>query len=107
VVLGLVLFLVGNIGARTGLVILRFDPPHVYTQLGGAVLAIVGLSFATGGSSKRKIERGKSLQQRLDFRATLSQGATILRRPRSGRAKAHEGIVSCLQDLTPRKTRRP
>jgi hypothetical protein len=54
VVLGLVLFLVGNIGARTGLVILPFDPHHVYTQLGGAVLAIVGLALATGGSSKRR-----------------------------------------------------
>jgi hypothetical protein len=39
IVVGLVLFLMGNIGARTGIVILPFDPHHVYEQLGGALVS--------------------------------------------------------------------
>ena len=42
-VVGLVLFLMGNLGARTGIVFLPFDPHHIYEQLGGAALAITGL----------------------------------------------------------------
>jgi hypothetical protein len=42
------LFLAGNIGARTGLTILPFDPHHVIAQFGGALAAIVGLLIATG-----------------------------------------------------------
>ncbi len=41
------MFLAGNIGARTGIVILPFDPHHVIAQFGGALLAIVGLMIAT------------------------------------------------------------
>ena len=50
VAIGLVLFLIGNIGARTGLVALPLDPHHVYSQLGGGLMAIIGLTVATGGS---------------------------------------------------------
>ena len=45
---GLGLFLAGNIGARTGIVILPFDPHHVIAQFGGAAVAIAGLVIATG-----------------------------------------------------------
>lgn len=45
--LGLALFLVGNIGALTGLITLPFDQHHVLTQLGGGAVAIVGLGVAT------------------------------------------------------------
>ena len=45
---GLVLFLGGYIGAMTGLTFLPFDPMHEATQVGGAVLAIVGLPLAVG-----------------------------------------------------------
>lgn len=48
VVMGAVLFVLGNIGARTGIVFLPFDPHHVFEQFGGAVVAIVGLIWATG-----------------------------------------------------------
>lgn len=44
---GLLLFLVGNIGARTGIVLLPFDPHHVVAQVGGALLGILGLVWAT------------------------------------------------------------
>lgn len=42
---GIVLFLMGNIGARTGIVLLPFDPHHVLAQFGGAVLVVIGLSL--------------------------------------------------------------
>jgi len=41
------MFLVGNIGARTGLTILPFDPHHMWIQIGGGVLAITGTLWAT------------------------------------------------------------
>ena len=44
---GGVMFLLGNIGARTGITILPFDPHHVIAQFGGAVVLIVGLLSAT------------------------------------------------------------
>jgi hypothetical protein len=44
---GLAVFLTGNIGARTGIVILPFDPHHVIGQIGGAIIGITGLSIAT------------------------------------------------------------
>ncbi len=44
---GLVLFLIGNIGARTGLVFVPFDPHHLWTQWGGAILGIAGVLLAT------------------------------------------------------------
>ncbi len=50
VAVGLPMFLIGNIGARTGVVTLPFDPHHVIAQLGGALVAIVGLMAATGGT---------------------------------------------------------
>ncbi|MEP6973789.1 MAG: hypothetical protein ABI869_06575 [Actinomycetota bacterium] len=50
VVVGLVVFLIGNIGARTGVVALPFDPHHVFAQLGGGLIAIIGLMVATWGS---------------------------------------------------------
>lgn len=50
VVVGGLSFLVGNIGARTGVVALPFDPHHVIAQFGGGLVAIVGLMIATGGS---------------------------------------------------------
>jgi hypothetical protein len=42
-------FLIGNIGARTGVIALPFDPHHVITQFGGGLIAVIGLSIATGG----------------------------------------------------------
>lgn len=45
--IGLVLLLVGNIGARTGLVALPGDPHHVFSQFGGGVLGIIGVMVAT------------------------------------------------------------
>ena len=42
---GVVLFLLGNIGARTGIVVLPFDPHHVFAQFGGAALFVLGLSL--------------------------------------------------------------
>ncbi len=44
---GVVLFVGGNIGARTGIAFLPFDPHHVYAQFGGAALALIGLLRAT------------------------------------------------------------
>lgn len=46
--LGGVLFLLGNIGARTGIVFLPFDPHHVFEQFGGGLIGIFGLLWATG-----------------------------------------------------------
>jgi hypothetical protein len=48
VALGAAMFLVGNIGARTGITLLPFDPHHVFAQFGGAAVAAVGLIWATG-----------------------------------------------------------
>jgi hypothetical protein len=45
-VLGLVLFLIGNVGARTGIVILPFDPHHVFGQVGGAIIGFTGVMNA-------------------------------------------------------------
>jgi len=42
---GIVLFLMGNIGARTGIVLLPFDPHHVLAQFGGAAIFVLGLSL--------------------------------------------------------------
>jgi hypothetical protein len=46
--------LLGNIGARTGIVFLPFDPHHVIGQFGGAILGIVGLIWATGSEDRRR-----------------------------------------------------
>lgn len=51
---GGVLFLLGNIGARTGIVFLPFDPHHMIAQLGGAILLIIGLLWATGSQDRRR-----------------------------------------------------
>ena len=37
----------GNVGARTGIILLPFDPHHVFEQLGGAVVGIIGILLAT------------------------------------------------------------
>lgn len=47
VVAGSILFLGGQIGARTGLVFLPFDTHHLLAQWGGALLAVTGLIWAT------------------------------------------------------------
>jgi heme A synthase len=52
--IGGVLFLLGNIGARTGIVFLPFDPHHVIAQFGGALLLIIGLLWATGSQDRRR-----------------------------------------------------
>ena len=52
--IGGVLFLLGNIGARTGIVFLPFDPHHVIAQFGGGLLAIIGLIWATGSQDRRR-----------------------------------------------------
>ncbi|MDT9692984.1 hypothetical protein Q5762_32620 [Streptomyces sp. P9(2023)] len=41
--LGLILFALGILGATTGITLLPFDPHHVITQIGGLVLAFIGL----------------------------------------------------------------
>lgn len=46
-IFGGVLFLAGNIGARTGIVLFPFDRHHVITQFGGALIAVLGLIWAT------------------------------------------------------------
>jgi hypothetical protein len=48
-----VLFLLGNIGARSGIVFLPFDRHHVITQFGGALIGIIGLLWATGSKKGR------------------------------------------------------
>lgn len=40
---GLVLFLIGQIGARTGFVALPFDPHHIGTQIVGGLVLLYGL----------------------------------------------------------------
>ncbi len=44
---GGILFLLGNIGARTGIVFLPFDPHHVIGQVGGAIIGLIGILVAT------------------------------------------------------------
>lgn len=44
---GLLLFIVGNVGARTGIVLLPFDPHHLLAQFGGAVVGVLGAIWAT------------------------------------------------------------
>jgi hypothetical protein len=44
---GGVLFLLGNIGARTSIAFLPFDPHHVFEQFGGGLIGILGLLWAT------------------------------------------------------------
>jgi len=41
-IFGAVLFIGGNIGARTGITLLPFDPHHVYAQFGRAVVGWSG-----------------------------------------------------------------
>jgi hypothetical protein len=48
-----VLFLLGNIGARSGIVFLPFDRHHVIAQFGGALIGIAGLIWATGSHRGR------------------------------------------------------
>lgn len=48
------LFLLGNIGARTGVVSIPFDPHHAIAQFGGALLGILGLIWATGSQNTRR-----------------------------------------------------
>lgn len=43
---GAALFLYGQIGSRTGIRWIPFDPHHVYSQVVGFLLAIVGLSWS-------------------------------------------------------------
>ncbi len=50
--IGLVLFLAGNLGARAGFEVLPFDPHHVYAQLGGAALAVIGAMWAISGDRR-------------------------------------------------------
>jgi hypothetical protein len=50
VAVGGTMFLIGSIGARTGLIALPLDPHHVIAQLGGGVIAIWGLMVATGST---------------------------------------------------------
>ncbi|MET9836077.1 hypothetical protein ABZ078_43920 [Streptomyces sp. NPDC006385] len=45
--LGLFLFALGVVGARTALTLLPFDPHHIGLQAGGLVLAFIGLRHWT------------------------------------------------------------
>ncbi|MGH9166869.1 MAG: hypothetical protein ACRD02_03415 [Acidimicrobiia bacterium] len=47
VVMGGILFLGGQVGARTGFVFLPFDTHHLLAQWGGALLVVTGLVWAT------------------------------------------------------------
>lgn len=47
-VVGGIAFIVGNIGARTGMAFFPFDPHHTYTQIGGAIVGMTGLMWALG-----------------------------------------------------------
>ncbi|MGH2829435.1 MAG: hypothetical protein ACRDJM_03020 [Actinomycetota bacterium] len=44
--IGAALFIVGQVGSRTGLISLPFDRHHVISQVGGFFLAIRGLIWA-------------------------------------------------------------
>lgn len=50
---GGVLFLLGNIGARSEIVFLPFDRHHVIAQFGGALIGIIGMLWATGSQKGR------------------------------------------------------
>lgn len=45
IIIGAVLFIGGQIGARTGLVSLPFDDHHLFAQWGGALIAFTGLMW--------------------------------------------------------------
>ena len=45
-VLGVALFALGNVASRGGIA-LPFDRHHVFTQMGGLLLSVYGLVFAT------------------------------------------------------------
>ncbi len=45
IIVGGLLFIAGQIGARTGLISLPFDPHHLFAQWGGAVVAVTGLMW--------------------------------------------------------------
>ena len=47
-VAGAILFIGGNIGARTGITFLPFDPHHIYSQIGGAIVGMTGAMWALG-----------------------------------------------------------
>jgi hypothetical protein len=47
VAIGGILFIMGQVGARTGIVFLLFDQHHIFEQFGGALIAIYGLIRAT------------------------------------------------------------
>ena len=40
---GLTLFMIGQLGARTGIVSLPFDPHHIFTQIAGVLVLLYGL----------------------------------------------------------------
>ena len=46
VVVGGVLFVLGNIGTRTGWVTIPFDAHHFYAQFGGAAPLLIGVTVA-------------------------------------------------------------
>ncbi len=46
-IIGVVLFVGGYVGALSGLRFLPFDQHHVFTQIGGGILAVIGLIWAT------------------------------------------------------------
>ncbi len=45
IIVGAILFIAGQVGARTGLISLPFDPHHLFAQWGGALVAITGLMW--------------------------------------------------------------
>lgn len=44
-VLGALLFVASNLGARAGFTVLPFDPHHVIGQIAGAAFALLGISL--------------------------------------------------------------
>lgn len=51
--LGVVMFAATYVGAASGANLLPFDRHHVIGQLGGAVLVVIGVGWATSGGTRR------------------------------------------------------
>lgn len=45
IIAGAVWFIAGQIGARTGIMSLPFDPHHIFSQVAGALVALRGLMW--------------------------------------------------------------
>ena len=63
IIVGSALFITGNIGARTGVVVLPFDH-HLIGQLGGAITLVVGLTMlGSAGLWRRGVRMRKRVTE--------------------------------------------